>query len=1080
MDPYLFDKPARKRRDLFLEKGWGEAPYDPEARYELMLECMRRDKFEQAFALFDPIVDCQNGEFLELVANIYDNQDSPYFDLSKAAKYYKKAYNYLDTKHKLRPAYYYLRCYFEINNIQKEDLFTLHKDPFIRECILIHMMYGYDIPHLDSVFPSRDYIDTTKRQYGGYLLAVFIGAGNGFDQDHVQALKAYRAYIEETDEGLFGASYTNLSLRYALGLGIAADIDEAIKLEILSQKTDHPDFDGISLELIDIYEQISGRMNDLVYKNRYSSLVKQANQATNNPWTIFNQTTEEYEYSANEQQAFIDFLLLNNLLSKREGWKNKKYWNAVYRQALVNFRSLDDIDTILEQDSDPFIFATFDKAMRKGEKSKFELSADDQKKFKAQIRFYKRLNKYFQEHGLGKPPLSSSDRFRKSHEFTEMIPPQYNHAYALFDEEVDGEDASWLAKAAFILDMHLDNDGLFNPTEAERLNIKAVGLGNSYAAIYLGSKYHYGNEIEIDLEKALYWYKRANELSNRFAKKRIADVFKFQNELNNPDIQNPYTDEIIELYRQGYDEGDLIAGYNYACLFINGYNRKPINVDFGLQVYDYLLGKDPNYAEETTQKKIALIMAMRSFLGIDVEKNNQKALDYLEMIPDPDQTNHGYIKHSLNEWKKLLEKYIRQESQANNNDLILIQQLCSGSRDIQKTIQKMDAGSIKISDQLVNYVVCAEWLANNEEWKSRYDWNDLAEATQAHQLGHSFAKAVQSTRDSGPRYTPLDDRGMPILGVLMQPSQNDADEQEQRLTTGSYVPQPGLIKITGIIADEEGFRYKGLYSEDLPSMISLEDQQIAEILIFGDPKKHPLNNFPVLSLETENNDEYGKGAEGSGYDKSLLYKIYTPQWLAYTDFGRTFWVTDKLIGDWCWNPERFKIGAPEDCVSPDLHFMAKNFVKDLRLTGGRGANGASSRVMIQPLNHYILPDAPEKPTRKSSASVDIKDMTMQVYGSYILKDNRKLFEKDPNFAQGRTVQKLTGRYNDIMKLDPRFERAQQLMALLYGHLRLWELGYRPSEEVQNDLITKRKALESLGRDKDERLMVRRGFALRPY
>ena len=67
-----------------------------------------------------------------------------------------------------------------------------------------------------------------------------------------------------------------------------------------------------------------------------------------------------------------------------------------------------------------------------------------------------------------------------------------------------------------------------------------------------------------------------------------------------------------------------------------------------------------------------------------------------------------------------------------------------------------------------------------------------------------------------------------------------------------------------------------------------------------------------------------------------------------------------------------------------------------------------------------------------------------------------------------------------MKLDPRFERAQQLMALLYGHLRLWELEYRPSEEVQNDLITKRKALESLGRDKDERLMVRRGFGLRPY
>lgn len=37
-------------------------------------------------------------------------------------------------------------------------------------------------------------------------------------------------------------------------------------------------------------------------------------------------------------------------------------------------------------------------------------------------------------------PVKSSERFNKTFEFIQMIPPQYNHAYALFIEEMDGND----------------------------------------------------------------------------------------------------------------------------------------------------------------------------------------------------------------------------------------------------------------------------------------------------------------------------------------------------------------------------------------------------------------------------------------------------------------------------------------------------------------------------------------------------------------------------------------------------------------------------------------------------------------
>ena len=688
----------------------------------------------------------------------------------------------------------------------------------------------------------------------------------------------------------------------------------------------------------------------------------------------------------------------------------------------------------------------------------------------------------YRDNGLGLVPVRTSERFQKHFKFTGMVPPQYKHAYALFIEEIDGEDPEWLAAAAFILDMHLNNDDLFNPQKAEKYNIKAAELGNSMAAFNLGVKYHTGSETEIDLDEALRWYRRADKLGDRIAKHRIANILKEQIALDYPNIENPYTDEIVQLYKAGYDQKDLVAAKNYARLFINGIRRHR-NPEFAIQIYDWIITRKPSHAEEITHANVAYLMAMRSFLGVDTPKDNEKSLSYLDKISD--ESNHASIRYTLKEGKQRLKEYITSDSQGDNEDLALIRRLHENPDEIPEVIAQFDQGKSKSSRRLANYVICMRYLARAEEWPSRYDWNDMCEAVQAHQLGFSFAQAVQSTKDSGPRYTSLDERGMPILGSLMKPSADEQEEINDKKVTGSYVPQPGLIKLRRIAADAEGFKYYGAYSEDLPAMLTEEDRQISEILAFGDTERGPL--FPVLSLETENNDEYGKGAKGNGYDKAFTYKIFTPQWLAYTDFGRTLWITDYLIGQWCWTPEKFKIGDPENCSYPDQHFKAKEFIKDLRLTGGRDGGASSARVMIQPQSDYILPEAPkegETVYRQDAASVDIKQMTMKVYGSYVLNDgnteNRSLFEEDPNFAQGRTVKKLTDRYNDIMQFDPRFERAQQLMGLFYGHFRLWQIGYRPSEVLQQDLTAKLRVMEKLGRDKDERLLVRRSFGSRPY
>lgn len=687
---------------------------------------------------------------------------------------------------------------------------------------------------------------------------------------------------------------------------------------------------------------------------------------------------------------------------------------------------------------------------------------------------------YFRNKGINEVPVKSSDRLLWSQTFTVLFPPQYNNAYALFIEEIDGNDADWLTTIAFIMDQHLDNQDLFNPQKAETFNKKAVELGSSMAAFNLGVKYHSGYETEIDLDEALKWYQKSLDIGHSKARVRIAKILEFQRELDGYKEHDLYTEEIIGLYSDAANlDNDLTAYFTLAKINLNGAigNR---STELGMIYYALLFSKDPSYVDQDTYALAALNMAVRHFLGFDVEKDNRAALEYLEKIPE--RSNRPIVRDYMQKIKRTLKQNINKELNPKNVNLEIIQSLYDRSEKIQETIKKMDSHLIKASDQLSDYIVWGKWLSLSENWPSRYDWNDLMEAVEAHQLKFSFEAANRSTKDSGPRYNLLDERGLPILGVLVRPSSNDREEQQQRVVTGSYVPQPGLIRLNSIKGNPDRFKYVGNYSESLPAMLTIEDMQVSEVLVFGNPKKGPM--FPSLSIETENNDEYGKGADGSGNDKALAYKIFSPQWIAYTDFGRTLWITDYLIGQWCWNPEKYQIGLPDECASPELHYMARDFIKDLRLTGGRDGGASSVRVMIQPKSSYIQPEAPEIVYKQEYASVHIKQMTMKVYGSYILREggveNRSLFEEDPNFAQGRTVKKLTERYNDIMRLDPRFERAQQLMGLFYGHLRLWEIGYRPSNTLQEELSEKLNAMESLGREKDEKLLVRRAFGLRPY
>jgi len=1053
-------KSERKRNRYFKERGLVEPPFPQGERLSLAQKFYDDGDYETALMLFDRIMDYDHPEFLNLVGKINIVNTSPFYDLEEAEKYFRKAFRHFEgSRLKQEISDNLISVYANRRDIGLQNFSDIFSHPYISEAILDLASSEQPI----SILKSMGQQDKTR-----YLLATSFASGRIDDTpDHEKDLALYAEYFDAQDEGFLKEVYQNIAIRYALGLGCIANPQRALRILQSGQILLSGKQNVFNPALYSTLKRYAEGSKNAEYALTAEAISKQINKGSH-PFGVV-EFIQDIEHHS--PQAVSDALFMASLLAHAENWKNFQYWPNMAHAAAKEARVVEhrdfDFSTVAKLGSN----TTFDSSTLEIEGKTLELSA---KRLE--------LHDYFRKHKLGIPPKNQEERLAKALAFINQTPANLEAAYMLFDEEQDSEHPSWLANVAFILDMHLDNESLFDPKRAYEMNVKAASLGSGTAAFNLGVKFHTGQETEIDLEQALKWYRRADELHERLAKGRIAKILKLQTEIEDLGASNFYSSEVIDLYEAAYKQRDIVASVKVAEFFINGVGRakNPIR---SLDIYKETLNLKPSYAEESAHAQLALTLAVRSYLGFDLDRDHEQVRQYLNLIPD--QSNHSSIRYYYQEWKTLFKSYIDNKNRSPDQSLTLVQRLYTHPEEIQRIIQSIDSGEIDVDDHLVNYVACAKWLASNEDWPSQYDWNDLAEAVQARQLSFTFNQAVQSTRDSGPRYNALDERGMPILGSLMKPSAGEKEEINDKKITGSYVPQPGLIKLRRIEVNAEGFKYYGAYSEDLPAMITEEDRQISEILAFGDTEKGPL--FPSLSLETENNDKLGKGAEGSGYNKAFTYKIFDPQWLAHTDFGRTLWITDYLIGQWCWNPEKFKIGNPENCSSPDQHFKARDFIQDLRLTGGRDGGASSARVMIQPKSNYIIPEAPkegETVYRQDAASVDIKQMTMKVYGSYILNDgnteNRSLFEEDPNFAQGRTVEKLTDRYNEIMQLDPRFERAQQLMGLFYGHVRLWQNGYRPSEALQQNLTAKLRVMEKLGRDKDERLLVRRSFGLRPY
>ena len=355
-------------------------------------------------------------------------------------------------------------------------------------------------------------------------------------------------------------------------------------------------------------------------------------------------------------------------------------------------------------------------------------------------------------------------------------------------------------------------------------------------------------------------------------------------------------------------------------------------------------------------------------------------------------------------------------------------------------------------------LLVANQLAGMEGWYIGRHIFQAFEKVHAACLELDEVEMKRSAMLMGPFYNAVDpDNALPILGEYLPASESYEEVEFQRVTLGAYAPQPGIVSIESITGEQNGSITMNFETDDAaPAMILQEDIDVAMALAFGDPKQAI---WPSLSIESEHpqhlSDEY----------KYFSVKVWNPSWLGQTDFGRTLYIVDLLTGELTWNPKHFSVAKPEDSFDPDFPGYIKNFLGDLRFTGG--ADKASHGKMINVSPEYI-PITIQKQRSQSGGELwhlPLPIKKMRINGAYTQekdgKDIRNIARNDTTFAQGRLTQRLTDHYDDIAAMMPVFERARQLSAMTYGLIGLRDSGFKLGGEFQHRVSQTYKYFQGL-------------------
>lgn len=639
----------------------------------------------------------------------------------------------------------------------------------------------------------------------------------------------------------------------------------------------------------------------------------------------------------------------------------------------------------------------------------------------AETKNQKRRREYFLAKGMDAPPISSEERRVRAEQFlSDQSPPNFEAALMLFDPETDAQDSNWLLVMGWLHNQHLHGNPYFSAEKAFRLFVKSSQLGNGTASRNIGIGYFKGQDSEVDLDAATYWFRKAIDQGEISSNLHLA-MISIDHDMRYYDPKEIFFS--LPIHKQidlAVEKGFIGAMDRYTKVMASGRVGEKFH-DAAISVYKMIIVAQNSLLDPLSiqVKNVMTVRVMfRMYLRCGFDSNTSQILKLGESLQSA--PNNTFTKYVLKPKMERLSSIMEADRLSPNmyQKIKTIVQHAYFENTIPDDI--VTAGD---ANTIANILWCVNELAEGEEWIDRLQWRDLLRATQANVMRLILGDIVVSTLTEGPRYNPRASNGMPVLGVLEAPSVNESAIQKERQKTGSYVPMSGVVKFNGVSIGRKGEIIWSTTSDRYkPALLVEEDFDVALVLAFGS-SADAVN--PLLSLEDPNRHGID---DQNGIFK---FKWWSPVWLHHTDLGRTLYMADQLIAALCWHPREFDIGTTEVTFAPEAAEFALALIDDIALTGGRIGDASHARVMLVPEHISIQTEFREE----GCVAAYVEEVKMRIDGDYVIRGDKKvadlhLNKNDDLYMQGRTVNKLTRRYDHIATLMPIFERAKELMALL--------------------------------------------------
>ncbi len=164
-------------------------------------------------------------------------------------------------------------------------------------------------------------------------------------------------------------------------------------------------------------------------------------------------------------------------------------------------------------------------------------------------------------------------------------------------------------------------------------------------------------------------------------------------------------------------------------------------------------------------------------------------------------------------------------------------------------------------------------IASSERWPSYYAWRRASIVSEMGPLGLTPAGLAAATADFGLRYNALSDAGVLVPG---------------KLDPRTWARKDGVCELLGLEIKSRGATIKavsliGGHNARSPILVTTEDLLVAFALVYN-------GLLPSLSLEDLGKHPFDPRTS------LLRRKVFRPEWLAATDFGRALYFADWLMG----------------------------------------------------------------------------------------------------------------------------------------------------------------------------------------